>query len=153
VHAILSVLLLVCTSVGGLPDSACTPGVVDPRVTQENLATTVCTPNYTKKVRPSSSLTNRLKRRQLTAYGHIGPSKSYEEDHLISLVLGGAPSDPLNLWPEPLAGPTNAKQKDQLESELHRLVCSNQLSLVEAQATIRGNWVAAYELYLGPLDK
>jgi hypothetical protein len=32
--------------------------------------------------------------------GLVGNPKDYEEDHLISLELGGAPRDPKNLWPQ-----------------------------------------------------
>ena len=34
-------------------------------------------------------------------YGETGSPSDYQEDHLISLELGGNPTDPRNLWPEP----------------------------------------------------
>jgi hypothetical protein len=46
-----------CVSQGGLPDPACTPGAVDPRVNQGDLNTTVCARGYTATVRPPVSVT------------------------------------------------------------------------------------------------
>jgi hypothetical protein len=93
-----------CHSLDGLPDPVCTPGAADPRVTQDNLQTTICVSGYTTRVRPSTSYTNALKRTQITEYGYTDTNLAdYEEDHLIPLELGGHPSDPRNLWPEPWA--------------------------------------------------
>jgi hypothetical protein len=70
----------------------------------------------------------------MAAYGLAGQDPDgYELDHLISLELGGAPADPANLWPEPYLGERTAKQKDRLESELHRRVCAGTLPLADAQ--------------------
>lgn len=44
-----------CTSVGGLPDPACTPGAVDPRVTQNNISATICKRGYSTSVRPAET--------------------------------------------------------------------------------------------------
>jgi hypothetical protein len=46
---------------------------------------------------------------------------AYEEDHLISLEIGGAPSAEANLWPEPYNGPEGARVKDVVENKLHSL--------------------------------
>src|SRR5256885_10549484 len=54
-----------CHSVNGLPDPICTPGVADPRVTQDTIRTTICVTGYTKTVRPSSSYTDALKVQQI----------------------------------------------------------------------------------------
>jgi hypothetical protein len=43
---------------------------------------------------------------------------------LISLELGGAPSDPRNLFPEPHAPEPGARQKDTVENRLNDEVCS-----------------------------
>ena len=37
----------------------------------------------------------------MRAYGETGSPSDYQEDHLVSLELGGHPTDPRNLWPEP----------------------------------------------------
>ena len=37
----------------------------------------------------------------MAEYADTNPISDYEEDHLIPLELGGSPTSPLNLWPEP----------------------------------------------------
>lgn len=106
------------------------PGVVNARVTQANIRTTICTQGWTKTIRPPTEYTNALKRKQMRAYGLPGPLSAYQEDHLISLEVGGDPTDPRNLWPEPYP---RAAQVDQIENELNAKVCSGHLSLRDAQ--------------------
>jgi len=132
-----------CNSVNGLPDPACTPGVIDPRVTQDNISTTICVRGYTKTVRPPASYTHDLKVRQIAEYGYADKSlASYEEDHLVPLELGGHPTDPKNLWPQPRAGEHPAAQKDLVENALHAKVCGGAMTLAAAQAAIATNWVS-----------
>ncbi len=135
----------------GLPNIKATPGAIDPAVTQGNLGSTICVAGYTKTVRPPVSYTNALKRKQLgSGYNYLGDlsTKSYEEDHLIPLELGGAPSDERNLWPEPRHITWDAAKKDRLENKLHLLVCSQQLPLKVAQTAFAHNWVTAYKKYI-----
>ena len=73
----------------------------------------------------------------------------YEEDHLISLELGGAPSAEANLWPEPYNAPEGARVKDHVENKLHALVCAGTISLATAQRAIATNWWIAYQTYVG----
>ena len=130
-----------CHSVNGLPDPICTPGVADPRVTQDNIITTICGSGYTSKVRPSSGYTDALKTQQIKAYGYADTYLAdYEEDHLIPLELGGHPTDPKNLWPEPLRGLYPATKKDGVENSLHTKVCAGLMTLAAAQAAIATNW-------------
>src|SRR5206468_286612 len=104
-----------CHAADGLPDPACTPGADDPRVTPENVATTICRPGYSTGVRPPASVTDRIKRDQYTADGLDGLAPSAAElDHLVSLELGGAPADVANLWPEPYQHAWGARVKDRL---------------------------------------
>ena len=63
-------------------------------------------------------------------YGEARDPSRYREDHLISLELGGAPTDPRNLWPEPYP---RASTVDTIENDLNAKVCSGELSLAEAQ--------------------
>ena len=107
-----------------------TPGVLNPAVTQASIRDTICVPGWTGTVRPPVSYTNDLKQRQMRAYGLHGALSSYQEDHLISLELGGHPTDPRNLWPEPYP---RAAAVDAIENELNRKVCSGELTLAEAQ--------------------
>jgi len=107
-----------------------TPGVLNPDVTQTNIRTTICRTGWTRTVRPPVSYTNDLKRRQLREYGLRGPPSAFQEDHLISLELGGNPTDPRNLWPEPYP---RASAVDRIENELNHSVCSGSLTLSDAQ--------------------
>jgi hypothetical protein len=107
-----------------------TPGVLNPDVTQATIGGTICRHGWTRTVRPPVSYTNGLKRRGLRAYGLAGSLSEYQEDHLISLELGGNPTDPRNLWPEPYP---RASQVDQIENELNREVCAGRLTLADAQ--------------------
>lgn len=133
-----------CVSKDGLPDSNCTPGAIDPSVTQDNIQQTICVSGYTQTVRPPVSYTTPLKIEQMALYGWAGPRSDYEEDHLISLELGGHPRDPKNLWPEPYNIRHGAREKDQIENLLHSRVCSGQMTLQEAQTAIATNWVAVH---------
>ena len=107
-----------------------TPGVVNPDVTQANIRDTICKSGWTRTVRPPVSYTNALKARQLREYGLPGPLSAFQEDHLISLELGGNPTDPRNLWPEPYP---RAARVDQIENQLNRRICTGELTLAQAQ--------------------
>jgi hypothetical protein len=111
-------------------DPVRTPGAVNPDVTQENIRSTICKRGWTSTVRPPVEYTNALKRRQMPAYGETGLLSAFQEDHLISLELGGDPTDPRNLWPEPYP---RAAAVDQIENELNAKVCDGSLSLRDAQ--------------------
>jgi hypothetical protein len=113
-----------------LADPARTPGVLNPDVTQANIRSTICRHGWTATIRPPVSYTNALKRRQMRQYGETGPLSDYQEDHLISLELGGNPTDPRNLWPEPYP---RASEMDQIENELNSEICDGKLTLAEAQ--------------------
>jgi len=139
---------------GFLPNAAVTPGAVNPAVTQANIRNTICVSGFTSTIRPPSSYTTALKIKQLQqGYVVNGDYNTgdYEEDHLISLELGGHPTDPRNLWPEPYPGSAGARVKDTLENRLHDLVCSGAITLKTAQKAIATNWEDAYQKYVGPL--
>jgi len=134
-----------------LPNPALQPGVYNPDVTQENIQSTICVSGYTSTIRPPVSYTDNLKTQQIQQYGYTDTNKAdYEEDHLISLEVGGSPTDPKNLWPQPRnTTPYNASTKDTLENTLHKLVCSGQLPLDTARQALATDWVAAYHQYVG----
>jgi hypothetical protein len=111
-------------------DPVRTPGVLNPDVTQAMIGTTICVPGWTRSVRPPTDYTNALKLRQMRAYGETGPPSAFQEDHLISLELGGHPTDPRNLWPEPYP---RAARVDAIENELNAQVCAGSLTLTQAQ--------------------
>jgi hypothetical protein len=123
---------------GMLPDPSCTPGSVDPAVTQANIGSTICRSGYTETVRPPESQTEQFKFSVAEpAYGQSGVSG--ELDHLVPLELGGS-NDATNLWVEsgPLPNP-----KDSVENALNREVCGGLLSLRAAQREIARNWLTA----------
>ena len=135
----------------GLPDPDRTPGSINPAASDANLADTVCSPGWAATQRPPSAYTSALKFAQIIEYGYVDRDRShYQEDHLVPLELGGAPRDPRNLWPQPnearLSDGTliGANEKDDLEDELHRRVCSEVMTLADAQRLIAGNWIDAW---------
>ncbi len=75
---------------GFLPDSICTTGATDPRVSQADISSTICRNGYTATVRPPASVTEPIKRDRMAAYGITAPLAQYELDHLVS---GGGGDD------------------------------------------------------------
>ena len=145
------VLVSASTSVlrTGLPNHTLTPGATNPAVSQATIHSTICVSGYTTRIRPPTSYTTPLKRTQLATYGYADRSLThYEEDHLISLELGGSPRSSANLWPEPhsitLANGTQVGSyaKDGFENFLHRQICAGRVRLATAQHEITTNWVS-----------
>ena len=135
-----------------LPDPNCTPGAINPQVTQVDIDSTICSTGFTSTIRPPEDVTEPEKDASAAAYGYAGSLHVAEYDHLIPLELGGDPNDPANLWVEPPDNPNAtsfANTKDQLESRLNSLVCSGQITLAAAQQAIASNWVAAHHTYGG----
>ncbi len=128
-----------------LPDPRCTPGAIDPAVTQADLRRTICRSGYSASVRPPQSITQPEKRASLRSYGDHRWLHAYEYDHLVSLELGGARNDARNLWPEPGGSPN---VKDALENRLHARVCAGQMSLGAVQLAVARDWVTAYHRYI-----
>ncbi len=116
------------------PDYSPPPGSLNPDVTQANIATTICVRGWTRTVRPPLAYTSALKRRQMAERHLAGPPSDYQEDHLIPLELGGHPTDPRNLWPQPIH---EATVKDRLELALNRAVCAGRVTLGAAQQKIK----------------
>ncbi len=126
-----------------LPDSKCTPGVINAEVNQSNIKETICKKGFSASIRPPVSYTNKLKKEQILQYGYTDTNlKDFEEDHFISLELGGSPTDPKNLWPESHGSPN---EKDKVENYLHEQVCNGDLTLQEAQREISTNWYNIYK--------
>jgi hypothetical protein len=123
-----------------MPDPRCTPGAVNPAVTQATIGRTICMSGYSETIRPSESITEPEKLASMAAYGYANRSPSdFEYDHLVSLELGGAVNDPRNLWPEFGASPN---PKDSVENALRRMVCAGQIPLVQAQHDIATDWLS-----------
>lgn len=124
---------------GQLPDPRCTPGSIDPIVTQSDIRSTICKKNWTTTVRPPEAQTETFK------YDHAYPaygtpqSEKTELDHLVPLELGGS-NDATNLWPE---YPPSPNPKDKVEDALNAAVCEGRVSLAAAQNAIAANWMTA----------
>ena len=129
-----------------LPDPSCQPGATNPDVTQSTIDSTICVSGWTATVRPPTSYTNALKTTQIAQYGYTDTSLAdYEEDHLVPLELGGAPTSATNLWPEPRypVGGKTAANKDTIENRLKTLVCNGSVTLTAARQAIAVDWVTA----------
>ena len=130
-----------------LPDPLCTPGAVDPTVTQGNLQSTVCRKGgYTSSVRPPEYLSEAAKRQIMAAYGiPWSQAHTVELDHLVPLTTGGA-SDVRNLWPEPnvfrrtTRAPYVNNDKDATESAAHESLCTGAVQLAGIQQGFAGDW-------------
>jgi hypothetical protein len=131
----------------GLPNHTLTPGAFNPAVTQATIHKTICVSGWTATVRPPTSYTTPLKRSQLVTYGFADRTLAhYEEDHLVSLELGGSPRSTKNLWPEPhhvtVGGlDLGSYTKDGFENYLRRRICAGSITLAKARAEIETNWV------------
>lgn len=132
------------------PSAQLTPGTINPDITQANIAQNICNPAWsTKSERPASNYTTGLKIKQIVQYGYKDTATaSYEEDHLISLELGGNPTDPNNLWPEPYTASIadgGARIKDKVENYLHAQVCAGTITLEQAQHEVSTDWYAVWQ--------
>jgi hypothetical protein len=138
------------TGVFARPDPRCTPGAVNPAVTQATITSTICRSGWTATVRPPESVTEPEKLASMSAYGLRGSASRYEYDHDVPLELGGAVNDSRNLWPEPDYTGASAfyrNPKDKLENALKRRVCRGLMTLAAAQRAIASNWVTANERF------
>lgn len=129
------------------------PGVVY-SPTSTNVSGTLCNKEWsTSSIRPSTSYTGPLKLKKLADYNKQF-AKSYtlaegELDHVISIELGGDPTNPDNLDFEPYNTMVDGKQmgahqKDAVENLLHREVCAGTISLSTAQDDVVNHWMDVY---------
>jgi hypothetical protein len=124
---------------GQLPDPRCTPGSIDPAVTQADIRSTICKKGWTAKVRPPESQTERFKYDVAYLAYRTPRSERTELDHLVPLELGGS-NDATNLWPE---YPPTPNPKDKVEDALNAAVCDGRVSLSAAQKAIAADWLTA----------
>jgi hypothetical protein len=129
-----------------LPDSACTPGAVNPTVDLSILKGGTFKTSCDRNAATSATKKNTT----YTTYGlkkptnNTGLKQSCELDHLISLELGGA--DTLdNIWPQ--CGPPGVKLanryfkiKDGVENYLAAKVKKGEINLKDAQHGIAADW-------------
>jgi hypothetical protein len=124
---------------GQLPDPRCTPGSIDPHVTQADIRSTICKKGWTSTVRPPESQTERFKYHVAYPAYRTPQSERTELDHLVPLELGGS-NDATNLWPE---YPPTPNPKDKVEDALNAAVCQGRVNLTAAQDAIAADWLTA----------
>jgi len=117
--------------------------VLNPDVTQATIKTTICVVGWTTTIRPPSSYTSQLKAQQMATEHLPGSPSDYEEDHRVSLELGGAPSDPMNLSPEAHPG---SFTKDADENRAKTRVCAG-ADLRQVQTEFIQKWLGPYPTY------
>ena len=70
---------------------------VNPQVSPDQIATTICSPGWTRTIRPLVPTMRAIKREMLTAIGKPFEHRNrYALDHRIPLVFGGDPIDRQN---------------------------------------------------------
>ena len=116
-----------------IPDYRPPVGALNPVVTQATIKQTICVSGWTATIRPTSAYTTKLKAKQMKARHLPGRPADYEEDHFIPLELGGAPTNPANLWPQPWPA---ARTKDHLETSLKSMVCAGTTTLAAARRAV-----------------
>lgn len=127
------------------PDPSLTPGTLSADRTTD----VVCDPDFrTSSVRKDSAA---LKRKVYKAYGlqpNIAPCPC-EVDHWLSLedegIDGSESHTPTgNLWPDPYAQPYGPRNKDRVESWIHRQVCVGAIAR-EKILDVMAHWPEVYE--------
>ncbi len=151
-----------CVIKHALPDPGCTPGAVDKSATVE-----IICGRSTKEVRNTS---RSIDKATFAAYGvSRNDGVKRENDHLISLELGGADNDIANHFPQPYEdseklirgelsdNELGAHAKDKVENWFHQRLCDQKnkvprpgarelLPVLQKQMAV--NWVLAYREYL-----
>lgn len=151
IKILVSIALLISVQVKAqnYPDPKLTPGVTRTATKKE-----ICTAGSTKDAR---KVTAAMKAEVFKRYGFVkGKFKpgEYEIDHKISLELSGA-NDVANLWPQKYCPPKNkplisgcwgAREKDVVETGLHRKICRGEITLEQAQEAIKTDWIVEYKI-------
>lgn len=122
---------------GGKADRRCDPGVPNPVVTPETLKDTICRPEWVEEVRPPWNYMKPLKLFDMGKYGLQGGIDEYWYDPLIPLELGGSPTNPDNLWPQPVEA---SYRKNTDGGRLKDRVCAGTMGLAAAQEQIVAEW-------------
>lgn len=138
-----------CRVVEGKADRRCTPGALNPAVSQSNIHQKICVPGWSATVRPPTTFTNRIKRQAMMNYGITAPAQTVELDHLIPISIGGFPGDAHNptdprnlaqLWPESWTGTPNAHTKDAMEHAVQAAICADRITLKQGQDQLLAKW-------------
>jgi hypothetical protein len=136
-----------CLVTDSLPDSACTPGNVNPALTKE----VICGPDFHTSDYRDRETTQTEKAQTYAMYkiprptNNTGANQQCDLNHLISLELGGS-DDLSNIWPEC----TGFRDKDKFENYLQRMVCAGSIPLIDAQKEISTDWFRYWTIAGGP---
>lgn len=105
-------------------------------------ASVVCQPTYYRSVKDVSE---DVKKTVYKKYGLRYPQAEgkYEIDRLVPIELGGS-NQVKNLWPQAAKPTPGFKQKNAVDNFLHAQVCTNQMTLREAQQKVMTDWYAVY---------
>src|SRR5215472_6700870 len=111
---------------------------LNPQVTAETSAATICVSHFTEGLRPGAHYVSDMKI-QLGRKAGLSPeaAETMILDHIVPLALGGHPRDPSNLQLQEVA---ESYRKDRIEKKLQCLVCAGQVTLSEARAAIATDW-------------
>jgi hypothetical protein len=108
-----------------------TPGARYYKVAQATISKTICVTGWTETIRPPESYTTTLKKMQLAAWHDADQDPAHhEEDHLISLELGGAPRSTKNRSTEHWS---QAHKSDPRKNAWRRKVCNGTLTPRQAR--------------------
>lgn len=119
---------------------------VNPKVTPSTVQKTICTVGYTKTVRPSSSVTRKIKQ-QLVAEQHPGTEVSdWILDHLIPLQGGGEAGGIGNVDNFLLQPKQASYDKDAAEDAMNEDICDGRVPLRKAQEAMATDWTRYQEL-------
>jgi len=137
-----------------LPDKEVTPGLVltsDPAVICQNGYATQHREANTSEYRQAHRIEfDEYKDDYRKRFGHPPQHSDGEDDHLISIEDGGDPTAPENRWFQPYLPAPGAHEKDEVENEIHRIVCSEpdkdkaQKMLIRFQQQLADDWTQVF---------
>lgn len=108
--------LLLCSGIQAhvhdVPDHERTPGALNGKrhAGQSRQDGVRC--GWTHSIRSRKSYIRKLRLEQMRELGQLDKPADYHEDRIVPLYAGGHPSDPKNLWPQPLRGQWNDSDKN-----------------------------------------
>lgn len=133
-----------------VPNPSLTPGDAVPNLTK----TDICASDYGKN---SHLPLIDVQRKVYSSYhlpegpmsGYCGKEGGCIINRLIPASLGGT-SNPENLWPIPqYSNHWGLSDKNRLEKKLRDMVCSDRISITDAQNAIATDWISTFQIIVG----
>jgi hypothetical protein len=122
-------------------DPSCAPGRLDPAVTANNIAQTVCNAAWVaaaSQLQPPPTTLDKL----LIEYQLPGDPVTYALARVIPVQDGGSPTSPLNLYPLPLNGFGGQQTQTVVANQLRDEICSHKITIAQAAKTLEGDWLS-----------